>query len=43
MLVEIGHAQRESAPALLDRGAWESIEVLRDHEGFSRVLVARRR
>jgi release factor glutamine methyltransferase len=42
MLVEIGHAQRESAPATLDRAAWDSIEVLKDHEGFWRVLVARR-
>lgn len=43
MLVEIGHAQGESAPALVDRHAWDSVEVLKDHEGFRRVLVARRR
>ena len=43
MLVEIGHAQRESAPATLDRSVWDSIEVLKDHEGFWRVLIARRR
>jgi release factor glutamine methyltransferase len=43
LLVEIGHAQRESAPAVLDRAAWDSVEVLKDHEGFWRVLVAQRR